>query len=330
MLHNRERKTGVLGFHPFLRFGNRIVFARILPMMLALSVWTLTGRCCSQQLTGVPERAAGIGVDERLGAKIPTETTFRDMQDRIVTPASLLSLGKPLLVTFNYSDCPGLCIAHLEGLSRTVEGMDGLLLGRDFQILSICLDPSETPEKIAATHRKYTVGLTGHDPNGWHFWRGNASAIRQMADAFGFRFTYDSKHKRFDHAAMTAVVAPSGKIVRYAYDVGLEPQKLEGAIREAGRGEIGSPWEAFLLWCFHYDATENRYSADARKLLALAAGAFSLILLGGTAPFWRFARKAPQEPTVESSKVVVETVAGLSTDNSDVLARPRNTTEQVR
>jgi protein SCO1/2 len=208
--------------------------------------------------------------------------------------------------------------------------MDGLLLGRDFQILSICLDPSETPEKIAATHRKYTVGLTGHDPNGWHFWRGNASAIRQMADAFGFRFTYDSKHKRFDHAAMTAVVAPSGKIVRYAYDVGLEPQKLEGAIREAGRGEIGSPWEAFLLWCFHYDATENRYSADARKLLALAAGAFSLILLGGTAPFWRFARKAPQEPTVESSKVVVETVAGLSTDNSDVLARPRNTTEQVR
>jgi protein SCO1/2 len=306
------------------------VFARILPMMLALSVWSLAGRCCSQQLTGVPQRAAGIGVDERLGAQIPAETTFRDMQDRLVTPASLLSLGKPLLVTFNYSDCPGLCIAHLDGLSRTVEGMNRLLLGRDFLILSIGLDPTETLEKIAATHRKYTVGLTGHDPNGWHFWRGNASAIRQMADAFGFRFTYDSKHKRFDHAAMTAVVDPTGKIVRYAYDVALEPQKLEEAIREAGRGEVGSPWEAFLLWCFHYDALENRYSADARKLLALAAGAFSLILLGGTAPFWRFARKPSQESSSETSDVAVGTVAGLSIDNSDVLARPRNTTEQVR
>lgn len=330
MLHNRGRKAGVLGFHPFFEVGNWTVFAKILPMMLALSVWSLAGRCCSQQLTGVPERAAGIGVDERLGSQVPTETTFRDMQDRIVTPASLLSLGKPLLVTFNYSDCPGLCIAHLDGLSRTVEGMDRLLLGRDFLILSICLDPTESPEKIAATHRKYTAGLTGHDPNGWHFWRGNAAAIRKMADAFGFRFTYDSKHKRFDHAAMTALVAPTGKIVRYAYDVGLEPQKLEEAIREAGRGEVGSPWEAFLLWCFHYDALENRYSADARKLLALAAGAFSLILLGGTAPFWRLARKAPQEPTVETPEVAAENAAGLSTDNSDVLKRPRNTTEQVR
>lgn len=303
------------------------MFARILPMILALSVSTLSGRCYPQQLTGVPERAAGIGVDERLGTQIPTETTFRDMQDRIVSPASLLSLGKPLLVTFNYSDCPGLCIAHLDGLSRTVEGMEGLLLGRDFQILTICLDPSESPEKIAATHRKYTLGLTGHDPNGWHFWRGNATAIRELADAFGFRYTYDSKHKRFDHAAMTAVVAPNGKIVRYAYDVGLEPQKLQEAIGEAGRGEVGSPWEAFLLWCFHYDALENRYSADARKLLALAAGAFSLILLGGTAPFWRFSRKVAQESTGETSVDPFETSAAPSTDNSDVLARPRNTTE---
>ncbi len=73
---------------------------------------------------------------------------------------------------------------------------------------------------------------------------------------------------------MAVAISPKGKITRYLYDVAFDPATMKMALLEASEGKIGTPLDSFVLWCMQYDANENRYSADAKKLLSLAAGAF--------------------------------------------------------
>ncbi len=62
--------------------------------------------------------------------------------------------------------------------------------------------------------------------------------------------------------------------------------------------------------CYMYDPEANRYSADARSVMALGGGAFILMLVGLTAPFW-FGRGAAKAPTAAST--------GLKTDENSYI-----------
>jgi hypothetical protein len=44
--------------------------------------------------------------------------------------------------------------------------------------------------------------------------------------------------------------------------------------------------DQILLSCFHYNPEEGSYAADARKLLAYGAGAFVIVGLAISVPFW--------------------------------------------
>src|SRR5689334_16476639 len=51
-------------------------------------------------------KAGGVKVDEKLGAKVPTDARFRDQDGKLVTLGELLAGELPTILTFNYSDCP--------------------------------------------------------------------------------------------------------------------------------------------------------------------------------------------------------------------------------
>jgi protein SCO1 len=48
---------------------------------------------------------------------------------------------------------------------------------------------------------------------------------------------------------------------------------------EASRGEIGSPVEQVMLYCFHYDPSTGKYSLAILNLLKVA-GAVTVLSLG--------------------------------------------------
>jgi protein SCO1/2 len=50
---------------------------------------------------------------------------------------------------------------------------------------------------------------------------------------------------------------------------------------EASDGKVGSPFDQFLLFCFHYDAEAGRYAPVARRIMSVG-GALTVLLLGGT------------------------------------------------
>lgn len=242
----------------------------------------------------------GFGIEEKLGASVPLNLVFRGENGNPITLSSLVDGKKTTLLTLNYSDCPGLCVAQLDGLTESLRKFDALKLGEDFQVITISIDPKESPTRASATKTKYVGGL-GLNENfqGWRFLTGDQEAITSIADAVGFRYTWDPVSKRFNHSAATIVLSPKGMVTRYLYSPSIEPNTMNMALIEGSQGKLGSSLDAIALWCMAYDPASNRYTAVGYKMLSLGAAAFVLMLLGLTAPFW-FSGRRPQETLVET------------------------------
>lgn len=235
----------------------------------------------------IPERIDGVFIEEKLGEDIPLDVQFMNEKGGLTTLGNLLKDGNPLILTLNYSDCPGLCVAQLNGLAKGINEVGSLSLGKDFKMVSLSINPREGRERAAATKEKYSESLaSNHDPKGWSFLVGAESDIQRITKAVGFNYTYDAKHNRYNHAAAAIFISPKGRITRYLYEVGFTPETLKMALVEAGEGKIGSYLDAFVLRCYHYDANENRYSANARTLLSITAGLFVIIGVISSLPFW--------------------------------------------
>lgn len=242
----------------------------------------------------------GFGIDEKLGATIPLNLVFRGENGNPVTLSTLVDGKKTTLLTLNYSDCPGLCVAQLDGLTESLRKFDALKLGEDFQVITVSIDPKESSTRASSTKAKYLGGL-GLSPNfqGWRFLTGEQEAITAIADAVGFRYTFDPVSKRYNHSAATIVLSPKGMVTRYLYSPSIEPNTMNMALIEGSQGKLGTSLDAIALWCMAYDPASNRYTAVGYKMLSLGAAAFVLMLLGLTAPFW-FAGRRPTEERVET------------------------------
>ena len=235
----------------------------------------------------LPERLDGVSIDEKLGEVIPMDIEFMDERGGLTTFGELLKDGDPIILTLNYSDCPGLCVAQLNGLAKGINEVGSFALGKDFKMVSLSINPREGRDRAKATKEKYAANLANHHKAaGWSFLIGTESNIQQITKATGFNYTFDAKHNRYNHAAAAIFISPKGRITRYLYEVGFNPETLKMALVEAGEGKIGSSLDAFVLWCYHYDANENRYSANAKTILSITAGLFLTIGIVASLPFW--------------------------------------------
>lgn len=259
----------------------------------------------------LPKAMQGVGIEQKLGVSVPQHLAFTNAQGKSTSLSQLLKSGKPVLLTLNYSNCPGMCVAQLNGLVQGLNRMPSPQLGKDFLMVSISIDPAESSQKAKATQAKYSQDLFDqHDPSGWEFWVGTSESIRQLTEAVGFQYTYDAKHKQFNHPSAAIFLSPTGKITRYVFEIGFVPETLKMAFVEAGQGTIGTPLDMIALWCVHYDPSENKYTANARKLMSLGGGFFVLLVLLVTVPYWLMRNSA-----VNSKVNLIQTSTVDSTEN---------------
>ncbi len=75
--------------------------------------------------------------------------------------------------------------------------------------MTVSIDPTERPVLAEAKQAMYT-GMYGRPgaAEGWHFLTGDEPQIKQLAQAVGFRYAYDSESKQFAHASVIMMLTP--------------------------------------------------------------------------------------------------------------------------
>ncbi len=274
-------------------------------LIVASTLLSLASPAAAQMLLeDLPANARGIDVEDKVGDFIPLDLVFEDERGNKVGLGKYFERGKAVVLTLNYSDCPGLCIAQLDNLVATLRELNCDGLGSDYEIVTVSIDPSESHEKASRTKGKY-VGLLRDSKaeEGWHFLTGKQSEIGKLADAVGFRYNYDRANQRFNHPAVIYFLNAKGRLCRYLLSLGVEPSQFKLAVGEAEQGKLTfSVADAIIQFCYLYDPDANRYSASARRIMAFGGMAFALMLFGGTAPFWFSGRKSrTQQKTAEDA-----------------------------
>ena len=216
----------------------------------------------------IPEQLRDVGIDQRLDAAVPLDLPFVDESGRAVRLGDYFG-GKPVLLALAYFNCPMLCTQVLNGLAAAVPVV-GLRPGRDFSVVVVSFDPRDKPRDAAAKREGYLARQRRRgDDAGWHFLTGEPTAIAALTKAVGFRYRFDAALGQFAHASAVYVVTPEGRLARYFYGIEYAPRDLRLALVEASAGRIGTPVDAVLLFCFHYDASRGKYSATILHVVQL-------------------------------------------------------------
>ncbi len=224
---------------------------------------------------------SGVGIDDLSGTRLPLETKFTDSNGNEITLGSLFDGQRPVILSFNYAECPLLCKLQLTGLVESLQQLEWTT-GQEFRVVSISIDPNETVQQASIAKQKH-VELYGRAgaADGWSFLTGSPDAIAAATDAAGFRYKFLPKQREYSHSAAAIVCMPDGVIARYLYGVQFDPETVRLTLAEAGDGRIGSPMDKLLLFCFRYDSATGKYAPAAWNLMRL--GAISTILVLGLA-----------------------------------------------
>ncbi len=222
-----------------------------------------------------PIPPGSVDVVEQLGVAVPRALPFVDSAGRPARFGDYLA-GRPVVLALVYHRCPGLCSLLLRGLTAAMLALDWQI-GRDFDVVTVSIDPDETPEIAAASRAGYVQALGRPSPDTrWASLTGPASSIDALASSVGFRFAYVEGQRQFAHVAALFVLTPDGRVSRYLYGVEPPPAQLKSALFEASGGRVGTSFDRVLLRCFAWDPATRRY----RLFLAWYFRAGGLLLLG--------------------------------------------------
>ena len=227
--------------------------------------------------TALPKALEGVGIDQKLDEQVPLDLVFKDEAGREVPLSNFFSKGKPVVLALVYYRCPMLCTQILTGLESTLKAVT-FNPGKDFEVVAVSFDPKDTPELAAAKKQTYLRRYARpNTANGWHFLTGDEKNIKSLTDAVGYHYKYDPKTDQFAHASGIMVLTPDGRVSRYFYGVEYAPRDVRLGLVEASQNKIGSPADAILLFCFHYDPSTGKYGAIAMNILRGSAALFALI-----------------------------------------------------
>ena len=219
-----------------------------------------------------------VGIDQRLNEQVPLHLEFRDESGRTVKLSDYFG-ERPVILSLVYYACPMLCTTTENGLLEAVKQIK-FDVGKEYEILTVSFDPRDKPMDATAKKSVY-VGLYGRPgaAEGWHFLTGDESSIRQLTDAVGFRYSYDEASGEFAHATGIMVITPEGRISHYFYGIQYPVGDLRLALVESSNRKIGSPVDAVLLFCSHYDPAVGKYGLIISRVLQIA-GLITILTLG--------------------------------------------------
>src|SRR5215831_8165998 len=144
----------------------------------------------------LPPVLQNVGFEPALNSQMPLDLHFRDETGRDVQLREFFG-RKPVVLAFVYYGCPMLCDQVQMGVVGSLR-MLSFNPGRDYEVVFISFDPSDTPE-LAGDKKKAAVKRYNRPEtvSGWHFLTGSQESTEAATRAANFRFRYEAKSKLF-------------------------------------------------------------------------------------------------------------------------------------
>jgi protein SCO1 len=223
---------------------------------------------------GRPAPLQEVGVDERIGERIPSELSFIDTTGRRVALGSLLDERSPVLLLLTYVRCESLCSLVLRG---TIDALRALPRdGARVRLVLVSIDPTERIASAAA-RRAEIVSRIQHADIEVTYLVAAERTIRALADRIGFRYRVDARSDQIAHPAVLVVLTPDGRIARYLHGVQPAPDELAASLRVAASGNVFAPSLAEdILDCFRFDPTRRAHRDQIERYLRVGAGGVML------------------------------------------------------
>lgn len=216
-----------------------------------------------------------IGIIERLDEFIPRDVVISDIDGNPVDFYSLLD--KPTVLALVYYRCPGICSPFTQGIADVISRTD-LVIGQDFQVITVSFDPREGPELARTNRNNYHHQIKMEfDPDGWQFFVADSENIRKLTEAVGFRY----KQTGFDYLHTTAMIfiSDQGKITRYLHGTYFLTIDLKMAVIETAQGKSGPSFSRVLAFCYSYDPAGQQYVLNVTKIGGMLILFFAAVIL---------------------------------------------------
>jgi protein SCO1/2 len=221
-----------------------------------------------------------VGLDQRLNQQVPLNLTFNDETGQAVQLQQYFG-AKPVILIMVYYQCPMLCTQVLTGFTGAMNGIVRFNIGREFDVLTVSIDPRDTPQDAAKAKKTYIQRYRRSGAEqGWHFLTGKKDQIDALAQAVGFRYAWDPQIQQYAHASGIMLLTPDGRVSQYYYGIEYAPRDIQLGLIEASKGKIGNVVDQVLLYCYHYDPRQGKYGAAIFNVLRLSALA-TVLMVGG-------------------------------------------------
>lgn len=223
-----------------------------------------------------------IGIDEHLGTILPLDTKFIDESGNEISLKNVIT--KPVVLSFVYYKCPGICSPLLTELASTI-GRSDLKAGEDFQIITISMDETET-YKDAAEKKTAILSLTEREVplNSWMFLTGTKENIRKISDAAGYMFKRNGKD--FLHTGTFIFLSKEGKVCRYLYPdysrkggFSILPFDFKMAMLETSEGKVSKTMAKLIQYCFSYDPKGRTYVLNLTRIFGAGIILFVVVFI---------------------------------------------------
>jgi len=228
-----------------------------------------------------------VGINEKLGGFINPELEFVNQQGEKVKFGQLFN-GKPVVINMLYLTCPRICTFALDGSLEVINETGDLVLGTDYEFLSISFNPKENHINSSEKSKKYLSGIKKSSINqitGWTFLTSDSQNIQKLTQSIGYNFKKDGDE--FAHPSALVILTPEGEISRYLYGLQHDPKDFKLALIESSDGKIGKSTLAnkVLLFCYQFDPIGKRYALKALNIVK-AGGVVTLLALSGFLVFF--------------------------------------------
>lgn len=265
-------------------------------------------------------------VVEKVGETVALNARFKGLDGNWYALKEFFFDEKPVFLSLNYANCPQLCQNQLKMLAERLSEAN-LVPGRDFEFISISIDPREAQSKTREARESFCRLMAGKSQlDGVHFLVGKKADIDAVADSIGFVYSYVASANHFSHAPLCVALSPSGKISRYIHGLGFSAADMKESQQIASEERATDESIAsFVYRCLLFGVNPGQYTGNLMGLMRIGGAATVIILGACVIPFWlRPSRNDKNE--VEKNQAqpnpvsgdVSNTVDSTDPDNSNI------------